>query len=153
MWRDRCAGGGTTSRCSRAGRSVPTIPNGCTASSSWCAHLEHPRDWSEAGTCGSHDCVLEIRTASRPVRLDVDPEFDIMRRLDALELHVEAAGAAGYEQRDRGGARHPVTEAQALQVALGRPGPRQRESGLLPKPPVEPKAIFWRMSVTKFGRR
>ncbi|MEX1311797.1 MAG: M20/M25/M40 family metallo-hydrolase, partial [Candidatus Sulfomarinibacteraceae bacterium] len=42
--------------------------------------------WSEAGTCGSHDCVLEIRTASRPVRLDVDPEFDIMRRLDVLEV-------------------------------------------------------------------
>ena len=42
--------------------------------------------WSEAGTCGSHDCVLEIRTASRPVRLDVDPEFDVMRRLDALEV-------------------------------------------------------------------
>ena len=42
--------------------------------------------WSEAGTCGSSDCVIEVPTASRPVRLDVDPEFDVMRRLDTLEV-------------------------------------------------------------------
>jgi hypothetical protein len=42
--------------------------------------------WSEAGTCGSHDCVIEVLCPSRPLRLDVDPAFDIMRRLDPLEV-------------------------------------------------------------------
>jgi hypothetical protein len=42
--------------------------------------------WGEAGTCGSHDCVIEVRTAGRPLRVDVDPAFDVMRRLDPLEV-------------------------------------------------------------------
>jgi len=42
--------------------------------------------WSETGTCGSHDCTIEILSSSRPLRLDVDPAFDLMRRLDPLEV-------------------------------------------------------------------
>jgi len=42
--------------------------------------------WSEAGTCGSHDCVIEVLSPARPLRLDVDPAFDVMRRLDPLEV-------------------------------------------------------------------
>jgi len=42
--------------------------------------------WSEAGTCGSHDCVIEVLCPARPLRLDVDPAFDVMRRLDPLEV-------------------------------------------------------------------
>ena len=42
--------------------------------------------WSEAGTCGISDCVIEVLVPSRPLRLDVDPAFDVMRRLDPLEV-------------------------------------------------------------------
>jgi len=42
--------------------------------------------WSEAGTCGSHDCVIEVLSSSRPLRLDIDPAFDVMRRLNPLEV-------------------------------------------------------------------
>ncbi|MCU0304668.1 MAG: M20/M25/M40 family metallo-hydrolase [Thermoanaerobaculales bacterium] len=42
--------------------------------------------WGAAGTCGGRDCVIEVRTAARPLRLDVDPAFDVMRRLDPLEV-------------------------------------------------------------------
>jgi hypothetical protein len=41
--------------------------------------------WAEAGTCG-RDCILEIPAPGRPLRVDVDPEFDVMRRLDPLEV-------------------------------------------------------------------
>ncbi len=42
--------------------------------------------WTEAGTCGERDCVVEVPCPSRPLRLDVDPGFDVMRRLDPLEV-------------------------------------------------------------------
>ena len=42
--------------------------------------------WSEAGTCGRPDCVIEVPCPSRPLRLDIDPAFDVMRRLDPLEV-------------------------------------------------------------------
>jgi len=42
--------------------------------------------WSEAGTCGALDCVIEVHSATRPLRLDVDPAFDVMRRLDPMEV-------------------------------------------------------------------
>jgi hypothetical protein len=43
--------------------------------------------WSEAGTCGDgRDCVIEVLSATRPLRLDIDPAFDVMRRLDPLEV-------------------------------------------------------------------
>jgi len=41
--------------------------------------------WIEAGTCG-RDCILEIPCLARPLRIDVDPAFDVMRRLDPLEV-------------------------------------------------------------------
>ncbi len=42
--------------------------------------------WSEAGTCGIRNCVIEVLCPTRPLRLDVDPAFDVMRRLDPLEV-------------------------------------------------------------------
>ena len=43
--------------------------------------------WSEAGTCGGGpDCDIEILSPSRPLRLDIDPAFDVMRRLNPLEV-------------------------------------------------------------------
>ena len=42
--------------------------------------------WSEAGNCGDKDCVIEVLSPTRPLRLDVDPAFDVMRRLDPLEV-------------------------------------------------------------------
>ena len=41
--------------------------------------------WVEAGSC-HRDCVLEIPCPARPLRLDVDPAFDVMRRLDPSEV-------------------------------------------------------------------
>ena len=41
--------------------------------------------WVEAGTCGD-TCSIRIPCVSRPVRVDVDPAFDVMRRLDPLEV-------------------------------------------------------------------
>ncbi len=41
--------------------------------------------WHEAGTC-DRQCLLEIPCPARPLRLDVDPSFDVMRRLDPLEV-------------------------------------------------------------------
>jgi len=35
--------------------------------------------------CG-RECRIDIRCSSRPLRLDVDPGFDVMRRLDPLEV-------------------------------------------------------------------
>ncbi len=41
--------------------------------------------WAEAGTCG-RDCIIEVPCSARPLRVDVDPLFDVMRRLDPLEV-------------------------------------------------------------------
>ncbi len=41
--------------------------------------------WAEAGSC-ARDCIVEVPCSSRPLRVDVDPEFDVMRRLDPLEV-------------------------------------------------------------------
>ena len=54
--------------------------------------------WSEAGTCGSHDCVIEVLCPSRPLRLDVDPAFDVMRRLDPLEVPPALTTLFGAEE-------------------------------------------------------
>ena len=40
---------------------------------------------AEVGTCLS-SCALTIPCPSRPLRVDVDPAFDVMRRLDPLEV-------------------------------------------------------------------
>ena len=42
--------------------------------------------WVEAGSCGDRDCMVEVTSEHRPLRLDVDPAFDVMRRLDPLEV-------------------------------------------------------------------
>ncbi len=39
----------------------------------------------EVGSCEA-SCELEVPCPARPLRLDVDPEFDVMRRLDPLEV-------------------------------------------------------------------
>jgi hypothetical protein len=41
--------------------------------------------WAEAGSC-VRDCIVEVPCQARPLRVDVDPEFDVMRRLDPLEV-------------------------------------------------------------------
>ena len=41
--------------------------------------------WVETGTCGGN-CRLRDPCASKPLRIDVDPAFDVMRRLDPLEV-------------------------------------------------------------------
>ena len=41
--------------------------------------------WAEAGSCG-RDCIIEVPCPARPLRIDVDPAFDVMRRLDPLEV-------------------------------------------------------------------
>ncbi len=41
--------------------------------------------WVETGTCGG-DCRLRVPCSSMPLRVDVDPAFDVMRRLDPLEV-------------------------------------------------------------------
>ena len=52
--------------------------------------------WAEAGSCG-RDCVLEVPVPSRPLRLDVDPAFDVMRRLDPLEVPPALSTVFGSE--------------------------------------------------------
>jgi hypothetical protein len=41
--------------------------------------------WAEAGSC-ARDCIVEVPCSARPLRVDVDPAFDVMRRLDPLEV-------------------------------------------------------------------
>ena len=41
--------------------------------------------WAEAGSC-ARDCIVEVPCSNRPLRLDVDPAFDVMRRLHPLEV-------------------------------------------------------------------
>jgi hypothetical protein len=41
--------------------------------------------WAEAGSC-ARDCIVEVPCTARPLRVDIDPAFDVMRRLDTLEV-------------------------------------------------------------------
>jgi hypothetical protein len=41
--------------------------------------------WAESGSC-ARDCIVEVPCSARPLRVDVDPAFDVMRRLDPLEV-------------------------------------------------------------------
>ncbi|MCG6949367.1 MAG: M20/M25/M40 family metallo-hydrolase [Acidobacteria bacterium] len=52
--------------------------------------------WSEAANCG-RDCIVEIPCLSRPLRVDVDPAFDVMRRLDPLEVPPALSTVFGAE--------------------------------------------------------
>jgi hypothetical protein len=37
-------------------------------------------------SCGERDCELEVTVPAEPMRIDVDPAFDVMRRLDPMEV-------------------------------------------------------------------
>jgi len=41
--------------------------------------------WAASGSCG-RDCIVEVPCPAKPLRVDVDPAFDVMRRLDPLEV-------------------------------------------------------------------
>jgi hypothetical protein len=41
--------------------------------------------WVEVGSCG-RECSIKVPTRDRPLRVHVDPMFDVMRRLDPLEV-------------------------------------------------------------------
>ncbi len=49
-----------------------------------------------AGTCG-RDCIVEVPCPARPLRVDVDPEFDVMRRLDPFEVPPALSTVFGAE--------------------------------------------------------
>jgi hypothetical protein len=53
--------------------------------------------WAETGTC-ERDCILEVPCDSRPLRVDVDPAFDVMRRLDPLEVPPALSTVFGAEE-------------------------------------------------------
>ena len=48
------------------------------------------------GSCG-RDCIVEVPCPSRPLRVDVDPEFDVMRRLDPFEVPPALSTVFGSE--------------------------------------------------------
>jgi aminopeptidase N len=52
--------------------------------------------WAEAGTCG-RDCIIEVPCPARPLRVDVDPAFDVMRRLDPFEVPPALSTVFGAE--------------------------------------------------------
>ncbi len=52
--------------------------------------------WAEAGSC-SRDCIVEVPCSARPLRVDVDPAFDVMRRLDPLEVPPALSTIFGSE--------------------------------------------------------
>ncbi len=52
--------------------------------------------WAEAGSCG-RDCIIEVPCPARPLRVDVDPAFDVMRRLDPLEVPPALSTVFGGE--------------------------------------------------------
>ena len=51
---------------------------------------------AEVGTCG-RDCIVEVPCPARPLRVDVDPEFDVMRRLDPFEVPPALSTVFGSE--------------------------------------------------------
>ncbi len=54
--------------------------------------------WAEAGTC-ARDCIVEVPCSARPLRVDVDPAFDVMRRLDPLEVPPALSTVFGAEEQ------------------------------------------------------
>jgi hypothetical protein len=52
--------------------------------------------WVETGIC-QRECAVEIPSSGRPLRLDVDPAFDVMRRLDPLEVPPALSTIFGTE--------------------------------------------------------
>ena len=54
--------------------------------------------WAEAGAC-ARDCIVEVPCSARPLRVDVDPAFDVMRRLDPLEVPPALSTVFGAENQ------------------------------------------------------
>ncbi len=54
--------------------------------------------WAEVGSC-ARDCIVEVPCAARPLRVDVDPAFDVMRRLDPLEVPPALSTVFGAEDQ------------------------------------------------------
>jgi hypothetical protein len=54
--------------------------------------------WAEAGAC-ARDCIVEVACSARPLRVDVDPAFDVMRRLDPLEVPPALSTVFGAEEQ------------------------------------------------------
>ena len=54
--------------------------------------------WAEAGAC-ARDCIVEVPCSARPLRVDVDPAFDVMRRLDPLEVPPALSTVFGAEEQ------------------------------------------------------
>jgi len=52
--------------------------------------------WAEVGAC-ERSCRVRIPCPARPLRVDVDPEFDVMRRLDPLEVPPALSTVFGAE--------------------------------------------------------
>ena len=54
--------------------------------------------WAEAGACAK-DCIVEVACSARPLRVDVDPAFDVMRRLDPLEVPPALSTVFGAKEQ------------------------------------------------------
>jgi len=54
--------------------------------------------WAEAGAC-ARDCIVEVPCSARPLRVDVDPAFDVMRRLDPLEVPPALSTVFGAKEQ------------------------------------------------------
>jgi hypothetical protein len=54
--------------------------------------------WAEVGAC-ARDCIVEVPCSARPLRVDVDPAFDVMRRLDPLEVPPALSTIFGADQQ------------------------------------------------------
>jgi len=54
--------------------------------------------WAEVGAC-ARDCIVEVPCSARPLRVDVDPAFDVMRRLDPLEVPPALSTVFGAEEQ------------------------------------------------------
>jgi hypothetical protein len=52
----------------------------------------------EVTACGARECELEATLPAEPLRIDVDPEFDVMRRLDPMEVPPALSTVFGAER-------------------------------------------------------
>jgi hypothetical protein len=78
---------------------------------------------AEVGSCEAH-CSLSIPCATRPLRVDVDPAFDVMRRLHPLEVPPALSTLFGADDRF---ASRPAPEDELVGVSWPSPG-RSRSS-------------------------
>jgi len=94
---------------------------------------------------------LKLNVPARPVRIDVDPEFDLFRRLDRDEIPPALSQALGSQRMLillPSSAEGPVIEAyRKLADSIGRSGP----GGVETKLDSEVKSLPSNMSVTILG--